>query len=67
MRLEVVSFHTPENNVWDMGEFMLTVSEAAKERDWMCYLVGEARRVSTTLRHMLTEFSEFFHLNVLVC
>jgi hypothetical protein len=37
-----VSFHTPENNVWDVGEFMLTVSEAAKERDWMCYLVGEA-------------------------
>ncbi len=40
--LEVLSFHTPENNVWDMGEFMLTVSEAAKERDWMRYWIAEA-------------------------
>jgi len=40
--LEVLSFHTPENNVWDMGEFMLTISEAAKERDWMCYWIAEA-------------------------
>jgi exoribonuclease R len=29
--------------------------------------VYRARRVSTTLRHMLTEFSELFHLNLLVC
>jgi hypothetical protein len=29
--------------------------------------VQPQRRVSTTLRHMLTEFSEFFHLNSPVC
>jgi hypothetical protein len=40
--LEVLGFHTPEDNVWDMGEFMLAVSEAAKERDWMCYWIAEA-------------------------
>jgi hypothetical protein len=26
-------------------------------------IVHEGRRVSTTLRHMLTEFSEFFHVS----
>src|SRR5713226_7790340 len=28
--LEVLSFHTPENNVWDMGEFMLRYPERSR-------------------------------------
>ena len=28
-----------------------------------CYPLYRVRRVSTTLRHMLTEFSEFFHVS----
>jgi glyoxylase-like metal-dependent hydrolase (beta-lactamase superfamily II) len=30
-------------------------------------MIPSHRRVSTTLRHMLTEFSEFCHLNLLAC
>jgi len=36
--------------------------------DWLKnHVFIAARRVSTTLRQVLTEFSEFFHLNSLVC
>ncbi len=34
--------------------------ESCQQETWL-------RRVSTTVRQVLTEFSEFFHLNSLVC
>jgi CheY-like chemotaxis protein len=40
--LEILTFGTPEDNFWDMGEFMLAVSEAAKERNWKCCLIEGA-------------------------
>lgn len=40
--LEVLTFGTPEDNFWDLGEFMLAVNEAAQERNWKCYLIEEA-------------------------
>ena len=38
-------------------------SESSNSRNFNTTLYAFARRVSTTLRHMLTEFSEFFHVS----
>jgi hypothetical protein len=40
--LEVLTSGTPEDNVWDLGEFMLAISEGAEEGNWMCCLIDGA-------------------------
>ncbi len=38
--IEILICKTPEE--WELADFMLTISEAAKERDWMSYLIEAA-------------------------
>jgi hypothetical protein len=59
---------------WHISDLQLTAdpveAAAQRSRGLLCDLIRqnpesgqEERRVSTTLRHMLTEFSEFFHVS----
>jgi hypothetical protein len=67
LRLELDRFTTEYGHLEEFHKFLRDLAEHCNTGIAHANLTPEQRRVSTTLRHMLTEFSEFFHLSWAVC